>query len=141
MTTGFRLISTALAVLIVSGSCSDTSDDPGADGADDQHTNSTDIEGRSPAAGPAASEGAGDASEQAFLAALEERGIAVDSAEAETVVEVGHGICSGLASGSTTEEFDDWLAPLSQSIATRSEGQSSAEVTGTLIGVSRETIC
>ena len=79
-------------------------------------------------------------SERAFLDELVGSGLPADLT-ADTTVEVGIGICRGIADGVDTESVLDHLRPLTSAIAAQSSGRDTAEVGRALIEASRTHLC
>lgn len=79
-------------------------------------------------------------SERAFLDELVGSGLPADLTT-DTTVEVGIGICQGIADGIDTESVLDHLRPLTTAIAAQSSGRNTAEVGRTLIEASRTHLC
>lgn len=86
-------------------------------------------------AGPARTE-----PEQEFLDQLTVSGVPTDMT-AETTVEVGLGICRGIADGADTETILDRIRPLSSAIAAQAPERDTAEVGRAIIDASRTHLC
>ncbi|WP_223146518.1 DUF732 domain-containing protein [Dietzia sp. ANT_WB102] len=78
--------------------------------------------------------------EQEFLADLSGFGLPTEMT-ADTTVEVGLGICRGIADGADTETILDRIRPLTSAIAAQSPGLDTAAVGGALIEASRNHLC
>lgn len=80
--------------------------------------------------------------EQAFLDDLAGRGVATDTA-ADTAVEVGLGICRGIAEGADPETVLDSVRPFTTALAARDGdgGADAADVGRALVDASRSHLC
>lgn len=78
--------------------------------------------------------------EQAFLADLSGLGPPTKMT-ADTTIEVGVGICRGIADGADTETILDRIRPLTSAIAAQSAGLDTAEVGRTILDASRAHLC
>lgn len=80
--------------------------------------------------------------EQAFLDDLAGRGVATDTA-ADTAVEVGLGICRGIAEGADPETVLDRVRPFTTALAARDGdgGADAADVGRVLVDASRSHLC
>lgn len=132
-----RSVTLAAAVLVVAAACSGNGAEPEPDAPGEQSVGATD-EGAPTADDVDADE---ELTEQELVSALGARGVTVDPAETETVVEVGRGVCRELESGAAPEDLDPWLEPVTESIAARSAELSAEDVAAELIGASVEVLC
>lgn len=94
--------------------------------------------------GATTADGAADpartAPEQQYLDQLAAFGVPTDMT-AETTVEVGLGICRGIADGADTETILDRIRPLSSAIAAQNTSRDTAEVGRAIIDASRTHLC
>ncbi|MDV8001735.1 DUF732 domain-containing protein [Rhodococcus sp. IEGM 1408] len=80
------------------------------------------------------------APEQEYLDQLAAFGVPTDMTS-ETTVEVGLGICRGIADGADTETILDRIRPLSSAIAAQDTRRDTAEVGRAIIDASRTHLC
>ena len=78
--------------------------------------------------------------EQDFLVQLAAFGVPTDMT-ADTTVEVGIGICRGIADGADTETILDRIRPLSSAIAAHDPERDTAEVGRAIVEASRTHLC
>lgn len=78
--------------------------------------------------------------EQDFLDQLAVFGVPTDMT-ADTTVEVGIGICQGIADGADTETVLDRIRPLSSAIAAHDAERDTAEVGRAIVDASRTHLC
>ncbi|UVE95135.1 DUF732 domain-containing protein [Dietzia sp. B32] len=78
--------------------------------------------------------------EQAFLADLSGFGLPTEMTAA-TTVEVGVGICRGIADGADTETILDRIRPLTSAIAAQTPDLDTAEVGRAIVDASRTHLC
>lgn len=78
--------------------------------------------------------------EQAFLDDLTQMGVPTDSA-ADTTVEVGIGICSGISEGTDTDEILDRIQPITGALAAQTGQLDTQEVGRALIEASQTHLC
>ncbi len=78
--------------------------------------------------------------EQAFLDDVSEVGFPVDMT-ADTVIEVGIGICQGIDDGADEAEVLEQIRPLTDAFAAQSPGHDDADVGRAIVEASRAHLC
>lgn len=133
-------LATAGAALTLAAAACGTPGDrpaPGADPAGAEHQagvpTTTDTATDAP-------EGTRPERERAYLDDLTSRGIRAD-ASSDTTVEVGLGICRGLAEGLDPDAVLDRIGPLTTALAAQAEGRDVTDVGNALVDASRAHLC